>query len=834
VTGDPLPRSTPDLRLLPAALACWAVAGWAVAATAQAAGVAGVGCLPVVLGAAAWSPVRRRGREMRAHLLLVLACVATVLASAGVALAVRGAGPFPAWTAEQAAVEVTGRIASDPRPLAPGPWGAGGERRIALRMAVGSASARGEHRVVDVPILVIGGPAWATAQVGSVVRADGRLAPPAPGDEAAALLSAFGPPRPVAAPPWWWRGTERVRAGLRQAVRGLPDGAGGLLPSLVVGDTSTLTPQVEEDLRASGLTHLTAVSGANVAIVVGSVLAVAALCGLGLRRRALVAALALIGFVVLARPEPSVLRAAVMGCVALGGLIGSRRGRGLPALAASVIVLLVADPWLARTPGFALSVTATGALVLLAPPWARRLQRVLPRPLALAVAVPAAAQAACAPLAVVLQPSVSTVAVPANLLAEPAVLPATVLGVLAALLSLVWAGGAHAVAALGCLATWWITEVAARCARLPGAQLPWVPGAAGALLLAAATAVLVVLSLRIAPAAPERPPDRPSRPTRRGIAVRGIAVRVGVIAGVFALLLAAALWRRPGPGPPPGWSVAMCDVGQGDALVVRSGARSAVLVDVGPEPQAVDRCLSSLGVHRLDLIVLSHFHADHVLGLPGALRGREAGLVLVSPFAHPRQNVRAVQGWAEAVAQTPATLTQDVEGGAGTEGWQVLWTVLAPEPSPERGEPADLDESADGTVVNEASLVVLLDLHTPAGAHLRLAALGDLEVEGQRRLGARLAARGEGPVDVVKVAHHGSAKQDGALYRRLAPRVALIGVGAGNDYGHPARSALDLLAAQQIAVYRTDRDHLVAIGAEPPPAHGWGSPLSITRSRSRE
>ncbi|MFZ0159216.1 MAG: MBL fold metallo-hydrolase, partial [Kineosporiaceae bacterium] len=438
------------------------------------------------------------------------------------------------------------------------------------------------------------------------------------------------------------------------------------------------------------------------------------------------------------------------------------------------------------------------------------------------------------PLVVVLQPSISTVAVPANLLAEPAVLPATVLGVLAALLSLVWVGGAHAVAALGCLATWWITEVAARSARLPGALLPWVPGAAGALLLAAATAVAVLVSLRIAPAA-EPAPDRPGRPTRRGLALRGItvrliAVRVGLVAGVVAVLLAAALWRRPGPGPPPGWSVAMCDVGQGDALVVRTGARGAMLIDAGPEPRAVDRCLSGLGVRRLDLIVLSHFHADHVLGLPGALRGRETGPVLVSPFAHPQQNVRAVQGWAEAVSLTPATLTRDAGGSAGTEGWQVRWTVLAPDPSPDRGDPAELDESGDGTEVNEASLVVLLDLHTPAGAHLRLAALGDLEVEGQRRLADRLTARGEGPVDVVKVAHHGSAKQDGALYRRLAPRVALIGVGSGNDYGHPARSALELLAAEHIAVYRTDRDHLVAIGADPPPAPGWGSPLSITRS----
>ncbi len=856
------PAPAPDLRLLPAAVVCWAAAWWVAAVSARTAGAAAAGCVALTLGAAGWVTPAGRRTELRAQVLLVLACLLTVLTSAGVTLALRAAGPFPAWTGQRAVVEVTGRVTSDPRPITQGRWG-GGENRVALRLSLETAAARGERRRVDVPVLVIGGSAWSSAPVGGLIRADGRLAPAEPGEDVAALFSPLGPPQTVQEPAWWWRAAAHVRAGLREAVQGLPEHPAGLLPSLVLGDTSTLSPEVEADLRASGLTHLTAVSGANVAIVVGSVLALAALSGLGLRGRVVAAGVGLAGFVVLARPEPSVLRAAVMGCVALAGLVGSRRGRGMPALGASVVVLLVVDPWLGRSPGFALSAVATGGLVLLAPVWARRLERLLPRPLALALAVPAAAQAACAPITVLLTPTVSTVAVPANLLAEPAVLPATVLGVLAAMLSLVWPWAAHASAALGTLATWWITEVAAAGARVPGAVLPWWPGLAGALLLAGATALVVVVSLRIAPAHRElRPAGRPrvaSPADRLGAARLGAArlsavmasrlrALTAVVAGVLVavLLLGSLFWRRPGPGPPPAWAVAMCDVGQGDALVLRTGDHSAALIDVGPEPEAVDRCLSGLGVRRLDLVVLSHFHADHVLGLPGALRGRELGPVLLGPLAHPQQNVSAVQGWAAEAAVHSAVVTQETRGEVGADGWRVGWTVLPPDtpypPAPagsQRGvgsaskqrTSAELDESADGSVVNEASLVVLIDLGTPEGGGLRLAALGDLELEGQRRLAARLAARNEQPVDVVKVAHHGSAKQDAGLYRQLAPRVGLIGVGAGNDYGHPSRAALELLEHEQVAVYRTDRDHLVALSAGPAPQGGWASPLTVTRVR---
>jgi competence protein ComEC len=587
----------------------------------------------------------------------------------------------------------------------------------------------------------------------------------------------------------------------------------------------------------AGLTHITAVSGANVAIAAGSVLWVSTALGARRQARLVLAAAMVAAFVVVARPQPSVLRAAVMGGLGLAGLVVARRPRGPAVLSASVVVLLAVDPWLSRSAGFALSCTATGALLLLAPVWARQWARRLPAPLAAALAVPAAAQAACGPLVILLQPTVSVVAVPANLLAEPAVAPATVAGVLAALLGVVWPAAAHVAAWCGSLATGWVALVAHRAAQAPGAALPWPAGVPGALLLAVLTAGLIALSVWPA----RRPGPQPDRLAARGGA-RGGGRRgggrrgpVGRGRGGRAALVAAAVlvavlvgWvlgpRVPLPGrgaqwPPAGWLVVQCDVGQGDAMVLRSGRDRAVLVDAGPLPGPIDACLRRLGVRHLDLVLLTHDHADHVLGLPGALHGRPVPELVVSPLDEPVENSRLVRQWAAAAGAAVVVGGAGLAGAAGQLPWQVRWQVLAADVPATVARPASVGardrgpEGADGTRVNESSLVSAWQVSGPGGV-IRVIGLGDLEVEGQQRLAARLTD-GEvglgGPVDVVKVAHHGSAKQDPNLYRLLAPRVAVIGVGAGNDYGHPAPSALALLREQGPAVFRTDRSGDIAV-----------------------
>lgn len=480
------------------------------------------------------------------------------------------------------------------------------------------------------------------------------------------------------------------------------------------------------------------------------------------------AALAMAGFVVLARPQPSVLRAAAMGAVVLAAMASGRPRRSTAALGATVVGLLLVDPWLARSYGFALSVLATGALVLLAPGWARRWQqRGMPGVLAQAVAVPLAAALVCSPVIVLLSGQVSLVAVPANLLAAPAVAPATVLGVLATVVSPVSEPLAGFLATCAGLFVWWVVRVAQQAADAPLAALPWPDTVAGAGLLGGLALLGVLLVPRLA---------------RRPRAATGSVVVLAV-----ALVVPAS-----SPGwPPRDWLLAVCDVGQGDALVLSTGTASGVLVDAGPDPALADRCLSALGVRHVPLVLLTHLHADHVEGLPGVLRGRDVDEVQVGGYDEPAAELVRVRGW---VAAAGVPLTRARAGDrvrVGEVSWRVLW--------PQRVIPA-------GSVPNNASTVLLV---RTSGVSLLLT--GDVEPEAQRAL---LVRARPGPVDVLKVAHHGSAHQSEELLADVRPRVAMVSAGEDNDYGHPSPDTLAVLRRAGAVVGRTDRDGTLVVAGD--------------------
>jgi len=393
-----------------------------------------------------------------------------------------------------------------------------------------------------------------------------------------------------------------------------------------------------------------------------------------------------------------------------------------------------------------------------------------------------AAQVSTAPVTVLLDPVVSLVSVPANLVAGVAVAPATVAGVTSAALSAVWPAGAVGAARIGGPATQWIALVARQAAAVPGGALPWPGGPGGGLLLAATSVLLLLLLFRRA--------------------WRSAAL----VPVVVLFLLVAPRWIPvlPGQRAPAGWSVAQCDVGQGSATVIRSGPDRAVLVDAGPQADLVDRCLRGLGVRHLDLVLITHFHADHVDGLAGALDGRGAPAVYVGPAAVPARQAQAV---AQLVRGRTRQVTSEVSGTAGTGDWTVRWRLLAPAASAVRAAlhaPTD----PEGEVVNNLSVVLFAEVRG-----LRVAALGDVEPQAQRDLQRALTLGGwqQAGVDVVIVAHHGSARQEEQLYRRLHARVALIGVGADNDYGHPAPAALAMLERLGTAVFRTDQDGRVVV-----------------------
>jgi competence protein ComEC len=698
---------------------------------------------------------------------MALAATALVLMALLLQRGMRAVGTVTELAQQGASVSLRATVASDPRLLP-----ARGVRRTALVMVelqVHQVIGRGARSAVGTPVLAFADPSWSGLEWGEQVQVRGRLAPARPGDDVQATLSGKGVPVRLASPSAVQRAAGRLRSGLSQASAGTPGEGSGLLPGLALGDTGRLDPGLEDAMRSSGLTHLVAVSGSNVAIICGAVLMLARRLGLPRRLRVPVAALTLVAFVIVARPEPSVLRAAVMGGVGLLGLASARRAHGIPALSAAVLALLVIDPWLARSFGFALSVLATLGLLLFVRPWADWLGRRLPRWLAYALAVPLAAQAACGPVIVLLQGSVSLASIPANMVADPLVAPATIAGVVAAPLSLVSARAAHLVAWAGVLPCDAIAVVARLGARVPA--VPWPGGAFGASSLALVTVAIAFGAL----------------PTIRACARHPWA------AAAFVPVLVAGAWPTGEAGwPPAGWVMVMCDVGQGDGLVLNTGPGHAMVVDTGPDPAPMDRCLSQLGVRVVDLLVLTHDHSDHVEGVPGVLHGRRVGEVLLNGLDDPPNEARRIAGWVDA-AHVPVRQARVGETGSiGGVRWRVLWPLYV---------------IHEGSVPNNDSVVLLVDT-----GGLRLLLLGDVETPAARQVDLALRALPGGThVDVLKVAHHGSALQDPGLVKDAGAPLALISVGAGNTYGHPAPSTVRLLLGLGAKVERTDRDGEIAV-----------------------
>ncbi|TQF07627.1 ComEC/Rec2 family competence protein [Kitasatospora acidiphila] len=316
------------------------------------------------------------------------------------------------------------------------------------------------------------------------------------GDTAAALV-AKGPPRLLAPPNWTQRLAGRLRAGLRRACAELAPDARTLLPGLVVGDTEAMPDDLAQAFQSTDLVHITAVSGANLSIVLALLLGaptrsgtterggLASFLGIPLRVAALVGVGLTVAFVILCRPEPSVLRAAATGLLSLLALALGRPRQALSALAAGVLTLLLVDPFLARSYGFLLSVLATAGLLTLGRRWAKALhQRGWPHGVAEAVACTASAQALCAPAAVLLAPRISLVGIPCNLLAELAVMPATLLGFAALAVAPLSGGVAAFLAGMAGYPTQWLAAVARAGAALPGAELAWTPGWRGTVTLA--------------------------------------------------------------------------------------------------------------------------------------------------------------------------------------------------------------------------------------------------------------------------------------------------------------------------------------------------------------
>lgn len=527
----------------------------------------------------------------------------------------------------------------------------------------------------------------------------------------------------------------RVGNRLRRRVLGGLSGAAtsperALLSGFLIGDVGALPPGDAEALRAAGLSHFVAVSGSNVALFVAAWWLVAGPLAWSPRRRALVGLVGLAIFVVVTRWEPSVLRAAVMAGTVLAGRLAGRVIPPWSALSWTVTGLIVIDGGLAGEVGFQLSVAATAGILAGIPLF--RLRR--PRWLWATLGATLSAQVAVAPLLLIHFGAVPLLAPATNVVAAPLVAGATSLAGIGTVV------GAPRIVDLAAIPAGIVLQVARGAADLPQLGVAEVGLCLGAGLLAVAVGSL-------------RPP----------------------LAAAMVLVVGVAVLPH---GPPGGPAVSFLDVGQGDAALLRGPSGEVILIDGGPDPAVLRAHLRSFGVRHIDLLIVSHRHADHTTGLVG----------LEVPVAHMWHPPQLGDGppFDDLVAEQVGRGTDVVVPAVGAAAQIGAFTLEVLAPVRRYASP------------NDGSLVVRV-----VAAGVTVLFVGDIEAIAQADLGPLTA-------DVLKVPHQGAATSDLGWMAASAPGVAVISVG-DNDFGHPSPEVVETLALSGAVVYRTDRDGTVTL-----------------------
>lgn len=493
------PRRRTDVRLTLPAATVWAasVAGLWLAPAALAVVCCGAVALGLLLLFRAARPCEGRApgvaptpvrRSFLATSAVALFLAAAAAAHSAVASSQRSEGPLAGAVASGKSVVAVVEVAGAPRVLA-APGQAGPTERWSVPVWTRDISTGGVLLRTRAHLIVMGGRDWGTLVPGQLVRTAGKLRPPDPGREEAGILTASSPPGRPTESPLLQGSAKELRERFVAAASFLAPDPAGLLPGMVTGDTSVLDEGLDSAMKRVGMTHLTAVSGANCSLVLGALLLACRSFRLPRVPAAVLAGTGLGLFVVLVGPDASVLRAALMGAVGLISLAGGRSGRGLSFLCVAVIALLLIDPGLGSSFGFLLSVLATLGIIILGRRIIDWTPVSIPRWAAAGVAVPLSAQLMCGPVTVLLQPQFATYSLLANVIASPLVAPVTLLGTAAVPLVIPAPWPATALIAVAGTFSAGIAATARFTSQLPGASLPWPEGVAGLLTMLFLSAV---------------------------------------------------------------------------------------------------------------------------------------------------------------------------------------------------------------------------------------------------------------------------------------------------------------------------------------------------------
>jgi competence protein ComEC len=551
---------------------------------------------------------------------------------------------------------------------------------------------------------------------------------------------------------------------IRNNFRGHSDGSmsSSLVPGLVLGDTSLQSNEFKEQMQKVGLSHLTAVSGANFVLVASFLLWLLQFLVKRLKHRLIVVLLVLFLFIFLVRPTPSVLRAAVMTLVVLIARFRGENSRGIASLGAAITLLILLDPFQAIDPGFALSVLATSGILLLSPIIESRLENLFKlKWLIESIAIPVSATILCLPVILLLSKEFSLATIPANILVAPVIAPITVLGFLSAVIT------------------------------------PFIP-IIGLMLFKTASAFanyIVVISGLM-----DKFPSFQFNDTRFYILIIIVLLILLLrhrqkVALITATLLLTQIIFVTTSWPGRDWQLANCDVGQGDAMVINLGKNSAIVVDTGPDSNAIDRCLRALRIKSIPLMILTHFHSDHVGAITGVKKNRTISQVWISNLNQPESTYERVIKELSGIKVRSVSKGESYRFPNGDITVEVLW--------PQANEINFAQLPGDGSKINNSSISIILRTK-----HLSLFAGGDIEPEVQELItNSGLLS----DIDILKVSHHGSAYQHLPMLDILKPEVAIISVGSENTYGHPDAEFLNELGKRSISVWRTDHSGGISV-----------------------